>query len=109
MFVLKEWYAGIITISTDDVQKALDNGLSKKQVYVRITQLGWSADRAVNTPVLLKKPCCYTDEDVLEAASNGISWNTFRLRIHNSKWSIEKAKTVPTRPRTDKNKKGVVS
>jgi len=85
---------GILTITSEQVETALNNGLKRHNVQTRV-DMGWPIEKAITQPVLRKRRLRYTEQDEIEAQLNGILVGTFRSRVNNFKWSVERAKTEP--------------
>lgn len=92
--MVKPWNIGILTVTEEQVETALNNGLKRHNIQTRI-DMGWSIEKAITQPVLKKRRLRYTEQDEIEAQLNGILIGTFRSRVNNFKWSVERAKTEP--------------
>ncbi|WP_242224526.1 hypothetical protein [Bacillus cereus group sp. BfR-BA-01380] len=76
----------------EDLEKALKLGITKRMVYARINQSGWSLKRAISE---LGKPVKNQEirKMIIIAQKNGISEGTFRLRLKKG-WLPEDAATI---------------
>lgn len=81
-------------ITPEDFTKAENNGICKDTLLSRVYRLGWSIDKAVNTPVLKRK---ITKEEFLIGEQNGINRKLVSSRVCKQGWSVEKAINTPVR------------
>lgn len=89
-------------ISEENLQKALNNGISYHTLYDRIRS-GWTIKEAITTPPV--RGGIFTKEEREISESNGISYKTAYARIVDMGMSVEEAITTPLRPQRGRNRK----
>ncbi|MEK4640376.1 nucleoside permease [Bacillus sp. FSL W8-0519] len=82
-------------ISEENLQKALNNGISYHTLYDRIRS-GWTIKEAITTPPV--RGGIFTKEEREISESNGISYKTAYARIVDMGMSVEEAITTPLKP-----------
>ncbi|MDV6040413.1 nucleoside permease [Bacillus sp. SM-B1] len=87
-------------ISEENLQKALNNGISYHTLYDRIRS-GWTIKEAITTPPV--RGGIFTKEEREISESNGISYKTAYARIVAMGMSVEEAITTPLRPHRGRN------
>lgn len=92
-------------ITPDEYVAAEKNGVDPRNLERRIRSLGWSKEKAINTP--LRKLRNHKKWYAI-AKENEIGYETFMNRINTLGWSYERASTEPVndkllflRPHTD--------
>ncbi len=88
-------------LTAEHFKIAESNGISKNTLKHRISQLGWEIEKAITTPIIIKKNK-YLDQ----ARKNGINENTYYSRIEQG-WSKEDASTIKTMSRKESIKKAL--
>lgn len=82
-------------VTPEEYEIAKSNGIPYRTVNARIRSLGWSKQRAIAEPVLIRDRGL--DENYVHKAElNGISRDVFAYRIKHG-YSNEEASTIPPR------------
>lgn len=84
------WY-----ITPDDIDKAESIGVSKRLLYQRVRDQGWSIENAVNTPVRNQRPRGTYNKFSAIAKENNIPYKTMLERINELGWEPIRAATQP--------------
>ncbi|PFB24089.1 nucleoside permease [Bacillus cereus] len=89
-------------ISEENLQKALNNGISYHTLYNRIKS-GWTIKESITIPPV--REGLFTKEEREIAESNGISYNTAYARITVMEMSVEEAITTPLKAHRRRSRK----
>ncbi|HEK9103294.1 TPA: hypothetical protein SUB30_004767 [Bacillus pseudomycoides] len=88
--ILNRW------LTEEEYEMAIKNGISRRLVYVRVYQLGWSVEEAITvrkgSKHHVKKRKYGNWPDIAE--ENGIPKQRFYERVRQHGWSVEEAATV---------------
>ena len=96
--------AKVIYITPEEYDLADSNGIDNITVNVRVRRLGWSKEKAINTPIKRRKPSGEVfNEFVKTAKNNGICYRLFFQRVNVLGWDMDKASMKP--PQTAEEKK----
>lgn len=79
-------------ITPEEYEVAEKNGIDAHNLERRIRLLGWSKEKAINTPLRELNDRSYWVE---VARKNGIKYQTFMNRVNNLGWDEERAATAP--------------
>lgn len=79
-------------ITPEDFKIAEENGISKDTLLSRVRKLGWDVDKAITTPVRVKRK--FTKEEIKTMEENGVDRNTASCRLKWG-WALEEALTKP--------------
>ena len=79
-------------ITPDDYRIAEENGISKDTLLSRVRKLGWDVDKAITTPVRVKRK--FTKEEIKTMEENGVNQNIAANRMYWG-WNLEEAITKP--------------
>lgn len=82
------WY-----ITPEEYEIAKNNGICRNTLEKRIRWYGWDKERAISTPVRLKRK--YPIEIKKLANENGLTFNCVKYRVCKLGWDIQKAATEP--------------
>jgi len=88
-------------LSPEDYDTAAGNGIKAHTLEVRIRQLGWSKDKALNTP-----PRVVSDWSAWHAVAekHSISKHLFRHRVNSCGWTPERAASQPMTTTADRKR-----
>lgn len=89
-------------ITPEEYDIAEGNGIDNITVNVRVKRLGWTKERAINTPIQKQRKRGSLDEYIKIAESNGISYRMFFQRYNVLGWSLEKSSTKPPQTKEEK-------
>ena len=79
-------------ITPEDFKIAEENGISKSTLISRVRKLGWDVDKAITTPVRVKRK--FTEEEIKTMEENGIDRDVAAGRMYWG-WTLEEAITKP--------------
>ena len=79
-------------ITPEDFRIAEENGISKDTLLSRVRKLGWDVDKAITTPVRVKRK--FTKEEIKTMEENGVDRNTASWRLKRG-WTLEETLTKP--------------
>lgn len=89
-------------ITPEEFEQAKKNGVSQVTFYNRVRQLGWSKEKAMNTPP--RKKTFHSNKWIKIAEENGICISTYKYRINQLGYSEEQAATKPLQDRAKQAK-----
>lgn len=85
-------------IQDADYEEALKNGISRNLVWKRVYELNWSIERAITTPVGIKKRAA--SELLKKAEENGVNKSLYYRRIKKGMEPNEAATQPPGKKAT---------